>query len=170
MITSVELADVEAWRKAILARRNLIIVSAGPLTRRGAAALADRMVGDLPAESQEGEPVPFTLPPPRARTIVIERPVEQSVIVAGGPVRWASAGADGAARAMAMSVLGGGFRSRLYGAIREKLGAAYGASAGVSPSPGRTAPSRWNPRRERQGRRGARRRCGRNMRRSARAA
>ncbi len=131
-ITSVELADVEAWRKAVLARRNLVIVSAGPLARDAAAALADRMVGDLPAESQEGEPVPFTLPPPRARTIVIERPVEQSVIVAGGPVRWASGGPDGAARAMAMAVLGSGFRSRLYGAIREKLGAAYGASAGVS--------------------------------------
>ncbi len=131
-ISSVELSDVDAWRKAILARRNLTIVSAGPLPRDAAASLADRAFGDLPADSQEGEPVPFTLPQPKARTIVIERPVEQSVIVAGGPVRWASGGADGAARAMAMSVLGSGFRSRLYSAIREKLGAAYGASAGVS--------------------------------------
>jgi len=135
-ITSVEAADVEAWRKAILARRNLVVVSAGPLSREAAAALADRVFGDLPADSQDGEPTPFTLPQPRRKTIVVERPVEQSVILAGGPVRWASSGPDGAARAMAMSALGGGFRSRLFVAIRERLGAAYGASAGVAPLAG----------------------------------
>ncbi len=123
---------MDAWRKAVLAKSNLTVVSAGPLPREAASALADRVFGDLPEDSREGEPVPFTLPAAKARTIVIERPVEQSVIVAGGPVRWGSGGAEGAARAMALSVLGGGNRSRLFVAVRERLGAAYGASAGIS--------------------------------------
>jgi len=132
-IADVSVEDIESWRKAVIARRNLTVVSAGPLTRDAAALLADKVFGELPADSQEGEPVAFALPPPRQRMIVIEKAVEQSVILAGGPLRWAAGGSDGAARAMALSVLGGGNRSRLFVAIRERLGAAYGASAGVTP-------------------------------------
>jgi zinc protease len=135
-ITSVEVADVEAWRKAVLAKGNLTVVSAGPMQREAAAALADRVFDGLPLESREGEMVPFTLPAPKAKTIVVERPVEQSVIVAGGPLRWRAGGEEGVSRSLAMSALGGGNRSRLFVAIREKLGAAYGASAGVSPLQG----------------------------------
>lgn len=131
-ISDVAVTDVDAWRKAVLAKRNLTIVSAGPLSRDAAAALADRVFGDLPAESAEGETVAFDFTAPRARTIVIERPVEQSVILAGGGIRWPTAGPEGVSRGIATAVLGGGSRSRLFAAIRERLGAAYGASASVT--------------------------------------
>ena len=131
-IASVSVADVDAWRKAILARSNLMVVSAGPLSREAAADLVDRTFGDLPAQDGDREGIAFTLPPGLSKTIVIEIPVAQSAIVVGGPLDWRLGGPEGTSRNIAMSVLGGGNRSRLFIAVREKLGAAYGANAGFS--------------------------------------
>ncbi len=136
-ITSVTVADVDAWRKAILARSNLTVVSAGPLTREAAAELVDRTFGGLPEKDADRDGIPFVRPPKASKTIVIESPVQQSAILIGGPVLWSNGGPEGIARSIAMSVLGGGPRSRLFIAVRERLGAAYGASAGISAILGR---------------------------------
>ncbi len=136
-VSSITVADVDAWRKSILARSNLTVVSAGPLTREAASDLIDNTFGDLPEKDADKDGIAFQRVPTLAKTIVIESPVAQSAILAGGSVLWGGSGAEGVSRGLAMSVLGGGARSRLFIAVREKLGAAYGASAGISPILGR---------------------------------
>jgi zinc protease len=130
-ITDVSVADVDAWRKSVLRRSTLTVVAAGPMTRAEAAELVDKTFAGLPEGGSELDTIPFT-PRSLAKTIVIERKVEQSIILMGGPVRWRSGGPDGIARNLAMSVLGGGSSSRLFTEVREKLGAAYGASSSIS--------------------------------------
>jgi zinc protease len=136
-ISGITVADIEAWRKAILARSNLTVVSAGPLTREAAADIIDSTFGGLPEKDADRDGIPFIRGPAFSKTIVIESPVAQSAILVGGPVLWSNGGPEGISRSIAMSVLGSGFRSRLYVAVREKLGAAYGANAGVSAILGR---------------------------------
>jgi zinc protease len=130
VITSVTTSDIDAWRKAVMARDNLVVVSAGRLTREDSAQLVDRIFGALPESAVIVPATPFQ-PRQVARTIVIERPVEQSIIMAGNTTRWNSA-VEGQSRSIAMSILGGSSSSRLFVAIRDKLGAAYGAQAGIS--------------------------------------
>jgi zinc protease len=129
-INDVTPADVDSWRKAVLARSNLRVVAAGPMSRADAEKLVDETFGGLPQEAEIKSNLPFAPRRPRM-TVVIERPVEQSVILMGHPTTWNSTG-EGLARNLAMTVLGGGSSSRLFVAIREKMGAAYGAQAGVS--------------------------------------
>jgi zinc protease len=130
-VTDVTPDDVDAWRRAVLARNNLTVVAAGPLSRAEAERLVDDVFGGLPESADIKSPLPFTALRPRM-TVVIERPGEQSVILMGQATRW-NGTTDGQARGLAMTVLGGGSSSRLFVAIREKLGAAYGAQAGISP-------------------------------------
>jgi zinc protease len=130
-ITDVTVADVDAWRKSVLRRGSLTVVAAGPMTREAAAALVDKTFGGLPDGGSDLSNIPFT-PRSLAKTIVIERKVDQSLILMGGPVTWRSSGPEGVARNLAMSVLGGGSSSRLFVAVREKLGAAYGASSSIT--------------------------------------
>ncbi|WP_204268915.1 hypothetical protein, partial [Escherichia coli] len=66
------------WRKAVLARDNLVVVAAGPLDRSAVAALVDETFGGLPATAELKPVVPFE-PLRPLRTIAIERPVAQSV-------------------------------------------------------------------------------------------
>ncbi len=115
------------------------------------------MLGDLPAESQEGEPVLFTLPPPRARTIVIERPVEQSVIVAAVPCAGAQAGRM-ARRAPWPCRAGAAASARALRARSARSSAQPMAPAPASrPSPAERRLRDGVLGRERQGRCGARR-------------
>ncbi|MFM9976368.1 MAG: M16 family metallopeptidase [Beijerinckiaceae bacterium] len=136
-ITDVSVADIEAWRKSVL-RRGLTIVAAGPLRREEAAALVDSTFGSLPEGTSTRAAIPLTLQS-LAKTIVIERNVEQSVILSGAGVQWRSGGAEGISRNLAMNALGGSNRSQLFIAIREKLGAAYGASSSISSLLGRNS-------------------------------
>ncbi len=130
VITSVTTADIDTWRKSIMARDNLVVVSAGQMTREESGAVVDRIFGDLPEKAALVAAIPFE-PRQVSKTIVIERPVEQSIILAGNATRW-NGGTEGQSRAIAMTILGGGSSSRLYVAIRERLGAAYGAQSGIS--------------------------------------
>src|SRR5262249_52979970 len=60
----------------------------------------------------------------------LERPVVQTVIAAGGPTSGAMT-PDFARLQLAVAALGGGPSARLWRAVREKLGAAYGISASL---------------------------------------
>jgi zinc protease len=130
LISSVTVEDVDQWRRAVLARNNLTVVAAGPLNREESSAFVDRVFGGLPEAAAIKPAIPFK-PASLTKTIVIERKVDQTVIVMGGPTEWAT-GREGAERSIALNVLGGDFKARLFVAIREKLGAAYGASASIS--------------------------------------
>jgi zinc protease len=126
-IEQVDRAAIAAWHKAVFARSNLTVVAAGPLDREAAAALVDKAFGALPAEPQLNARPTFDLTA-RDRVIVLEKPVAQSVILIGGVVPFEPE-RDGPLRSVAIDVLGGAQGSRLFAAIRERLGASYGAGA-----------------------------------------
>ncbi|MGL5138927.1 MAG: M16 family metallopeptidase, partial [Beijerinckiaceae bacterium] len=131
-VTDVTTADIDAWRKAVLARANLTLVSAGPLPRAEAERLADIAFAALPAESKIKPYIPFE-PRRTGKTVVITKDVAQSFLLMGAPVVWSASAAQGVSRSIAMQALGGSSSSRLFVAIRERLGAAYGASSSIGP-------------------------------------
>jgi zinc protease len=118
----VEVADVEAWRRAVLGRDRLTIASAGPLTAEAVGREIDRIFAGLSAVGRAlGPPPPWRTAP---KLVVLERKVVQTAIVAGGPSGW-TLEPDLLPGTIAVRALGGGFESRLVRAVREKLGAAY---------------------------------------------
>jgi zinc protease len=123
----VGVADVEAWRQAVLGRGTLTVTSAGPLAADDVAKEIDRIFASLPAVSGTIGPPPAmrTLP----KLVVLERKVVQTAIVAGGASGWRLE-PELLPGTMAVRALGGGFESRLVRAVREKLGAAYNIRAG----------------------------------------
>lgn len=130
-VSDVTLDDIQNWHRSVLARDNLTVVSAGPLPRHEAERLTDVMFAGLPAHAARLPDLSFE--PRRAnRTIVVTRQVPQSVLIMGAAVNWSGTGATGVSREIARTALGGS-NGRLFIAIREQLGAAYGASASFSP-------------------------------------
>jgi zinc protease len=82
--------EVEAWRRAVLARDTLVVGAAGRSTKEAVVAAIDRAFGDLPERADL--PVPPTVAFQHdARTVVIERPVSQTSVVlgAGSSLVWA---------------------------------------------------------------------------------
>ncbi len=127
--TPVERADVEAWRKSVLARDRLTVAAAGPMSKADVAAQIDRLFRNLPAASTA--PMPAA---PSFRTsqkfAVMEKPGPQSIVRMSGFSGW-KPGLRAFEGGLAATILGGGgFASRLTLNLREKLGATYGVSAG----------------------------------------
>ncbi|MEI9901910.1 MAG: insulinase family protein [Hyphomicrobium sp.] len=96
------------------------------------AASLDRTFGALPMGKAQPE-LPDWIPPGKARTIVIERPVPQSA------VRLAMPGVsrhdpDWYPALVLAHILGGGQQSRLFTEVREKRGLAYSVSTGMRTS------------------------------------
>ena len=127
--SGVTLADIEAWRRNILVRKGLILVSVGPMDAADVGREIDTLFGGLPAT---GNPPTAAKPVLRApgKLVVLERPAVQTAIVAGGPMNVAIT-PDLLRTQLAVSVLGSGVSSRLWRAVREKLGAAYGISGAM---------------------------------------
>jgi zinc protease len=123
----VEVADIDAWRRAVLGRGQLTVASAGPLPPQEIAAQIDRVFAGLPAGGHGIGPRPQLRTNPKL--IVLERPSAQTAIVAGGPSTWISE-PDTLPGTIAVRALGSGFESRLTKAVREGLGASYGIRAG----------------------------------------
>jgi len=126
-IASVTVADVESWRRAVLARDTVVVASAGPMPAADVAIEIDRLLERLPAKAELAQPA-ISAPRQPGRLIVIEKPVAQTAIVAGGPSGWRN-DPDVVRGSIAVRTLSGGFGSRLYGALRETLGAVYGVKA-----------------------------------------
>lgn len=126
IIASVTMDDIEAWRKAVLVREGLIVATVGPLSATEAGQQIDRLFANLPAK---GTVVMPQLGQARAiaKTIVLETPAAQTTITLSVPSRFL-AGPDITRGHLAMSI----FRTRLFDAVRVKLGASYGASAQLS--------------------------------------
>lgn len=130
-VAAITPADVDDWRRKALGRNTLVVVAAGPMPRAAVAADVDRTFASLPERVEVTEAPPLE-PRHAPLTIAVRRPVEQTLIVMTAPTGW-SAGADGAARALAMAVLGGAQNSRLWIALRDRLAATYSASAWIQP-------------------------------------
>jgi zinc protease len=127
----VTLADIETWRRNVLTRSGLMLVAAGPMDAATVGREIDRLFAGLPASGAERPEEARAVLRSPGKLVVLERPVVQSAIVVGGPAAVTS-GPDGLRSQLAAAILGGGTTSRLWKAVREKLGAAYGVSAGFS--------------------------------------
>lgn len=131
MFERVTLDDIDRWRKDVLVREGLILVAAGPLGATDIARAVDRIFADL---SQAGKLLPPAKPILHApgKLVVLERPVVQTVIAAGGPMALAVT-PDLVRTQLAVAALGGNPSARLWKAVRERLGAAYGVSTSLQP-------------------------------------
>ena len=125
----VTVEDVDRWRRDVLVRDGLILVAAGPMAAADAGREIDRLFAGLPRAGN----VPASVKPglrAAGKLIVLEKPVVQSAIAAGGPMLL-SVTPDLLRTQLAVAALGGSPSARLWIAVREKLGAAYGISAGL---------------------------------------
>jgi zinc protease len=127
----VTVGDIDRWRKDVLARDGLVLVAAGPMAAAEAGSEIDRLFAGLP---QAGSVPAAVAPKLRAhgKLVVLEKPVVQTAIAAGGPMTL-SITPDVVRTQLAVSALGGSPSARLWLAVREKLGAAYGISAAMQP-------------------------------------
>jgi zinc protease len=126
----VTIADIRSWHQSVFSREGLFVAAAGKLTPEEAGEQIDKLFGGLPAKG--------VLPGQRyfaqshsAKTVVLQTPVAQTQLMVIGWSGFAP-GPDLAAGQIAARVL----RARLFKAVREKMGASYGASAQLlSPLP-----------------------------------
>ncbi len=137
-VNAVTKADIETWHKSVLARDNLSIVASGPMSEAQAGAEIDKIFGGLPEKAQIPQRINANVLNP-ARMIVLLKDVKQSIVIAGGVVSRTNIN-EGVARSIGVGVLSeGSGSSRLFVALREKLGATYGASASTKSIDGRTS-------------------------------
>lgn len=124
--------DLRGFVERRLARDNLIVGVAGDITPEELEPLLDRAFGKLRTEA-EGSEVPDAILANAGETVVVERPIPQSIVVLGG--RGVSRkDPDWYAASLLNYVLGGGsFSSRLMQEVREKRGLAYSVSTGLHP-------------------------------------
>ena len=131
-VTAIETADLRKLVTERLARSNLIVGVAGDITAAELAPLLDRAFGALPKE-----PAPRELPKvaglDTGETVVVERPIPQSIAVFGHAGLRREDPDWYAALILNYALGGGGFTSRLMEEIREKRGLAYGVSTSLLP-------------------------------------
>jgi zinc protease len=128
----IKLADLRVFAAQRIARDNLVVGIVGDITPAQTAAMLDKVFGGLPDKA-----APWKLPDvqaaPGKRTIVIDKPVPQSIIRFGhGGIKRDDPDFF-AAYVMNYVLGGGGFESRLYEEVREKRGLAYSAWSYLSP-------------------------------------
>ncbi|HRE19552.1 MAG TPA: insulinase family protein [Rhabdaerophilum sp.] len=126
ILDAVTIERIEAWRKAVLTRQGLKVAVAGPEPTEKVAAQIDRLLGQLPVKGAEARsnsiPIQHS-----AKSVALAAPVPQTYLLIGG---WSafSRNEDPFTADMLTKIL----RERLFKAVREKLGAAYGASVRLS--------------------------------------
>jgi zinc protease len=123
-------ADLKGFIAAHFAKDRLLIGVEGDISPAELASLLDKTFGSLPAKGT-ADAVPEAVLSGAGKTIVIKKPVPQSVILLGGP-GLKRADPDYYAAAILMEVLGGGFGSRLTREVREDRGLAYSIGADLA--------------------------------------
>lgn len=124
--------DVRAAHKRVMARGGLTIAVVGNVGAAELGQLLDRGFGGVPVGAPAAR-IPEWTDAPSGRTIVVERPIPQSVVLLAAPgikrddPNWFPA------YVMNYILGGGGFNSRLTEEIREKRGLAYGVGTGLQP-------------------------------------
>jgi len=124
--------DLAAFAGARFHRSGLLVGIVGDIDKTEAAALIDRVFGDLPKGADETE-IAETKPLDDGALVVSRAAVPQSVVTFGqaGPKR--DDPAWYAAYVLNEILGGGGFRGRLMKEIREKRGLAYGVPTQLVP-------------------------------------
>jgi zinc protease len=127
--TNITLDELLAWRTAVLVRDQVQIASAGPLSVDAVAKVIDKLFAGLPATAPARAIPPVPSMRALGKTIVIERPVVQTMIVAGGPSGW-HIDIDALPSLLAVQAMLG-FEGALWRAVRERLGATYGVAGSL---------------------------------------
>ena len=126
--------DLLAFHRTWLRPDNARVYVVGDTTLAEATALLERSFGDwqAPATARPQRNFDATLPAPRQRIILIDRPNSPQSVIAGGRVLDARGGRDDLTLISASNeALAGGFLSRINMNLRETKGWSYGAGGGT---------------------------------------
>ncbi|HYD12526.1 MAG TPA: pitrilysin family protein [Allosphingosinicella sp.] len=110
----------------------IFVVSDMPLSQ--IRPLLERRFGNwrAPARARGVKRIPASIPPPRQRIVLIDRPQSPQSFILAGQVLNAEGTRDLLDLTAANEALGGGFTSRINMDLRERRGWSYGAGSGVS--------------------------------------
>jgi zinc protease len=122
-------ADVVAFFKRYVVKRNIVIGFAGDVTAERAAELAKRLIAALPEGQATADDVPEPSVQPGRRLLVADKPERTQTQILVGTLGTSSHDEDHVALVVANAVFGGTFTSRLMREVRSKRGWSYGASA-----------------------------------------
>ena len=129
-LAAVTREDLVAFARTRLAREGLKVAVSGDITAQELAPLLDSLFGALPAKV-DLMPVTDVKPAAEGKTILVPRPIPQTVMI------MAHAGMDRsdpdwyAATILNYVLGGGGFSSRLMDEVREKRGLTYGIGSSL---------------------------------------
>ncbi len=131
-VTSIQPADLHAYRKRVFARDNLKVAVVGDIDAEALGKLLDDVFGDLPAKSDLSQ-IPDVKPVSGGAQRVVRMPVPQSVALFG--MNSIKRNDDDFIPAFVMNHIlgGGGFSSRLMEEVREKRGLAYSVYSYLQP-------------------------------------
>jgi zinc protease len=129
-LARIDQADLKGFVAANFAKDRLLVGVVGDIAPGELGPLLDKTFAGLPAKGT-AVPVPDAAMQGAGKTIVIEKPVPQSVILLGGPGVKRS-DPDFYAASILVEVLGGGFGSRLTKQVREDRGLAYSIGASLA--------------------------------------
>ena len=131
-IRIIKLVDLKLFVSQRLALDNLIISAVGDITPGKLKTVLDQIFGVLPPKASPWK-ITEIRPQSANSTVVIEKPIPQSVILFGQAGIKRNHPDFYAAYVMNYVLGGGGFESRLYEEIREKRGLAYSAYSYLYP-------------------------------------
>ena len=131
-VTSIQPADLHAYRKRVFARDNLKVAVVGDIDAEALGKLLDDVFGDLPAKSDLSQ-IPDVKPVSGGAQRVVRMPVPQSVALFG--MNSIKRNDDDFIPAFVMNHIlgGGGFSSKLMQEVREKRGLAYSVYSYLQP-------------------------------------
>ncbi len=131
-VNVIKIADMKIFVEQRLARNNLIVSVIGDITEANLKTLLDQTFGALPAKAAPWD-VAEIAPDATKKTIVVDKPIPQSVITFAQPGIKRNHPDFFPAYVMNYVLGGGGFESRLYEEVREKRGLAYSAYSYLAP-------------------------------------
>ncbi len=124
-------SDIVSAYRAAWSPRNATLVMVGDITPARAKALAEANLGRWTGTAM-APPVVTPIAPPQPRVVVVDMPGAGQAGVVVGRLAIARSDPSYYPAAVANTILGGGFSSRLNQEIRIKRGLAYGAGSSLS--------------------------------------
>jgi zinc protease len=131
-VQAVTVDDMRRFMKERIARDVLTVAVVGDITPERLASLLDATFGKLPAKAAPAD-IPETSVQRGGRTLLVKKPIPQSVVSFGQPGLKRDDPDWYAALVMNYILGGGGFTSRLTTEVREKRGLAYGVYSYLAP-------------------------------------
>jgi zinc protease len=131
-VPRITVEDLRGFAQTRFARGNLTVGVSGDITAEELGPLLDRVFGELPAEASMPD-IPDRAPQTAGETLVVPRPIGQSIVLMGQPGIARDDPDWFAATIMNYVLGGGGFGSRLMEEIREKRGLSYGVYSYLLP-------------------------------------